>query len=113
MRDFALYFAIALVIGTAAIALAHTNMSHDAFIRWGGLLVNTALLFGYFIADNRHSRQKYTFWGLTLLFLCLHLIAFCVLLIHIAQWKLVWFMVMYLELPVLNFVKDRLMGPAE
>ena len=110
MRDFGLYVAIAAAIGTVAIALAHTSVSHDAFTRWGGLLVNTACLFGYFIAAHRRCWRKCSFWAITFLLLFLHLIGFCILLVYIAHWKLVWFMVMYLELPVLVFVKDCLMG---
>jgi hypothetical protein len=75
-----------------------------------GLAANTALVYGYFIADSRSFFRHRTFWAATGAALTVHLIIFVVVLAHVAQWKLLWFMVMLLEIPVLVFVRDRLPG---
>lgn len=112
LRDFALYVAIGLFVAMVAIGVAQTDVSHDAFIRWGGLAVNTCVLFGYFIADSRPLFRRWSFWGLTIALLSLHTTVFCIVLTHVSQWKLVWFMVMILEVPVLLFVRNRFLKPS-
>ncbi len=111
LRDFALYVAIGLVVAMLAIGVAQTDISHDAFVRWGGLAVNTCVLFGYFIADSRSFFRKWSFWAVTIALLSLHAAVFCIVLTHVSQWKLVWFMVMILEVPVLLFVRNRFLKP--
>jgi hypothetical protein len=108
LRDLALYVAIAFVIGIVVIFLAQTDLSHEAYIKWGGLAVNTSALFGYFIADSRQWFDRRSFWLLSSASLLLHLGAFVAVLTHISQWKLVWFMVMYLEMPVLLYLRSLL-----
>lgn len=95
-----------------AIGVAQTDISHDAFIRWGGLAVNTCVLFGYFIADSRPLFRRWSFWGLTIALLSLHTIVFCIVLTQVSQWKLVWFMVMILEVPALLFLRNRFLNPS-
>lgn len=111
LRDFALYVAIGLCVAMTAIGVAQTDISHDAFIRWGGLAVNTCVLFGYFIADSRRFFSRWSFWGLTIALLSLHIILFGIVLTHVGQWKLIWFMVMILEVPVLLFIRNRFLKP--
>jgi hypothetical protein len=62
VRDFALYIAIAVVVGIAAIGVAQTGIGHDAFIRWGGLVINTLVLFDYFSAFSRSLWRLLSFW---------------------------------------------------
>ena len=106
LRDFALYIVIGLFVAMMAIGVAQTDVSHDGFIRWGGLAVNTCVLFGYFIADSRPLFRRWSFWGLTIALLSLHTAAFCIILTQVSQWKLVWFMAMILEVPVLLFFRN-------
>ena len=106
--DFAIYIVIALAIGLGIIGLARAEINGDAFVRWGGLSVNTAALFGYFICDSRLLFRMSIFWILTCAMLSAHLVVFSIILTHATHWKLIWFLVMYLELPVLVFVRDRI-----
>ena len=107
LRDLGFYFVIGGLLVIAALGLAKTNLSRDALIRWGGLTVNTCVLFGYFVADSRPLLGRIYFWILTAGLLSLHTLLFAIILSHIAQWKLVWFLVMYLEAPVLVFFRNR------
>ena len=107
LRDFTLYAAIGCCVAILAIGVAQTNVHHDDFIRWGGLAVNTCVLFGYFIADSRPLFKRWSFWGLTIALLSLHAIVFGIVLTFVSQWKLIWFMVMILEVPLLLFFRNR------
>jgi hypothetical protein len=78
------------------------------FIKWGGLTVYTAFIFGYFVNDSRQYLKLRQFWILTACLLTSHLAVFIVVLLHVAVWKLLWFMVMILELPVFSRLRDRL-----
>jgi len=84
------------------------SVSHVVYIRWGGLALATLVLFGLFINDSREFFRKWQFWVLTVLLLAVHLTAFGIVLTHVGQWKLVWFMVIILEVPVLVFFRNRL-----
>lgn len=110
LRDFVLYIAIGLCVAFVAMGLAQTDISHDSFIRWGGLTVNTSVLFGYFVADSRPLFRRVSFWILTVALLSVHVIVFALVLTHVSQWKLIWFMVMLLEVPVLLFLRNRIVN---
>jgi peptidoglycan/LPS O-acetylase OafA/YrhL len=107
LRDWVLYISISLAIATAGVVLARTGLTHDAFIRWGGLAFNTAVLFAYFVADSRDLWGRRGFWALTCGLLVTHTSAFCLVLEHVPEWRLPWFMVMCLEIPVFMFLRDR------
>ena len=107
-RDFFLYVAIGIAVIAAILFFAHRPVNHDAFIRWGGLAFNTVVLYGYFVANSRLFLRKWSFWAMTTIFLCMHLAAFGILLVHVDEWKLIWFVVMALEYPVLAFFRNRL-----
>lgn len=107
-RDFVLYVAIGIAFIAAIVFVAHRPVNHDAFIRWGGLAVNTVVLYGYFVANSRLFFRRWSFWAMTTIFLCVHLAAFGTLLVHVEEWKLIWFTVMALEYPVLAFCRNRL-----
>jgi hypothetical protein len=87
------------------------SVSHDVYIRWGGLALATVVLFGLFINDSREFFRKWRFWALTVLLLAVHLTVFGIVLTNIGQWKLIWFMAMVLEVPVLEFSRNRLKDP--
>ena len=106
LRDVGLYIAIGLGVAMVALVIAQSDISHEAFIRWGGLIVNTSVLFGYFIAGSRRFFRKLSFWALTTVLLSLHVVVFVLILTHVNQWKLIWFMVMVLEVPILLFSRN-------
>jgi hypothetical protein len=108
IRDFVLYLAIGIAFIVAIVFVSHRRFDHDAFIRWGGLAVNTVALYGYFVANSRLSLRKWSFWAMITIFLCIHLAAFGMLLVHVDEWKLTWFVVMALEYPLLAFSRNRL-----
>ena len=108
VRDFVLYIAIGLAFVGVLIVVAQMGVSQDVYIRWGGLALNTAILFGYFIADSRQFFRRWQFWALTAVLLSVHLAGFIVVLTHVAEWKLLWFMVILFEFPVLVFFRNRL-----
>lgn len=106
LKDFILYLTIALVIGIVAVAIASTKISDDGFVRWGGLLVNTVVIFGYFISDSRSSLRLPSFWAMVCLLFVAHTSAFSLVLLHVKTWKLIWFLVMYPELLLFAFVRN-------
>ena len=108
VRDYLSYIGIALAIGVATVFMAIFGMREDAFIRWGELLLFTVPLFGYFIALHRREFQRPMFWFLTAVFLSAHLTIFAIILTHIAHWRLIWFLPMYLEAPVFDHLTKRL-----
>lgn len=112
VRDFVLYIAIGFAVVGVLIAVAQAGVSQEAYIRWGGLGFNTSILFGYFIVDSRQFFRRWQFWALTAVLLSVHLTGFIVVLAHVAEWKLLWFMVMFLEYPVLVFSRSRLQNPS-
>jgi hypothetical protein len=107
VRDFAIYVVISAAVASAALVVARSDISHDALIRWGGLAVNTCVLFGYFIADSKRLFGRVPFWILTACLLLAHLAIFGIVLHYASKWRLVCFLVMYLEAPILMVGRDR------
>jgi hypothetical protein len=93
-------------------AFVASSVGHDAYIRWGGLTLNTAALFGFFINYSRQFFRQRQFWVLAAVLLALHLTAFAIVLTHVEEWQLMWFSVMVLEFPVLVFSRNRLLNPS-
>lgn len=107
VRDYILY----VLIGFAFLGMVFViegEWGHDAFIRWGGLIGFTSGLFGYFVSESRQYFRELSFWTLTALLLCVHLAVFAVVLTHVDEWKLTWFIGMVLEFPVMIFFRNRL-----
>jgi peptidoglycan/LPS O-acetylase OafA/YrhL len=113
VRDFVLYIVIGLAFVGVLIAVARSSVSHDAFIKWGGLAFMTAVLFGYFISKSGQFLREWKFWALTAILLSVHLAAFAVILTHVDEWKLLWFVGMAIEYPVFVFFRSRLPYPSE
>jgi len=108
VRDFVLYIAIGFAFVVVLIVVARSSVSHDAFIRWGGLAFTSAILFGYFISNSGQFFSKWPFWILTATLVSIHLGAFAVILTHVDEWKLIWFTGMAVEYPVFVFFRSRL-----
>jgi peptidoglycan/LPS O-acetylase OafA/YrhL len=84
---------------------------HDAFIRWGGLTGFTLLLFGFLVGDSQKFLRKWWFWVMTAILLVGHLAVFAIVLTHVEEWKLTWFMVMAIEYPLFLFLRDKFVLP--
>ena len=112
VRDFVLYIAIGLAFVGVLIAVARSSVNHDAFIKWGGLAFMTAVLFGYFVSKSGQFLRKWKFWALTAILLSVHMAAFAVILSHVDEWKLTWFIGMAIEYPVFVFFRSRLPNPS-
>ncbi len=85
---------------------------HDAFIRWGGLAGFTLGLFGFFIGDSEKILRQWRFWALFAILLVVHLTAFVIVLLHIEEWRLTWFMVIVVEYPFFRFFRDKFVDPS-
>jgi len=107
IRDYVLYVAIAFAF-LAAVFAVEGKWGHEAYIRWGGLIGFTSVLFGGFISESGQFFRRWQFWAVTALLLAVHLTAFAIVLTHVEEWKLMWFMVMVFEFPVLTFFRDNL-----
>jgi len=84
---------------------------HEAFIRWDGLAGFTLFLFGLFVAESEKFLRKWRFWVVTAILLMGHLAAFAMVLTHVGEWKLSWFIVMVIEAPLFFFVRDKFVLP--
>jgi hypothetical protein len=99
---------VPLVLGTTIVGIVFAFLvSDDAYIRWGGLFVHTAVLFAYFINTSRQFLRSRRFWILTACLMFTHLVGWIVLLLHVGDWKLAWFTAMVLELPVFFYLRSR------
>jgi cell division protein FtsW (lipid II flippase) len=109
IRDFAAYLAVALAIGLSAIWFAahSSGMRDDFIVKWLGLSVNTAILYGYVVKDGRRFWHVWGFWFATVAVLILHLIAFIVILRRVDRWGALWFLPMYpIEISILSVAYD-------
>jgi len=80
---------------------------HDAFIRWVGLATFTLGVFSLFVCDSEGVLRNWRFWTLSAILLALHLIGFGIVLTHVEEWKLSWFMVMVVEYPLFLWLRDK------
>ena len=106
ITDYVLYIAIAFAL--VFFTILSSKWSHEAFIRWGGLVFFTSCLFGYFIQESRKFLRSWLFWKTTLILLVPHLLLFAAILTVVKEWRLPWFVSMALEYPILLFYRDRL-----
>ena len=116
VRNFLLYALVAVVIAFGGLKITFAvegKWGHDAFIRWGGLAAFTLGMFGLFIGDSEKFLRRWRFWGIILILLAGHLAAFAIVLTHVDEWKLMWFMVMVVEYPLFLFVRDRFIEPPQ
>jgi hypothetical protein len=91
--------------------MVEDKWGHDAFIRWGGLAGFTLLIFGFFVAESEKFLRQWRFWGVIVTLLMGHLAAFVIVLTHVDDWNLSWFMVIVIEYPVFVFLRDMFVSP--
>ena len=100
---------VPLVLGMLVVEIVFAFLiSDDIYIRWGGLAIDTAVLFAFFIKASHQFLKTRRFWILTACLLLVHLAGWIVILIHVDEWKLVSFTVMALELPAFFYLRSRL-----
>jgi hypothetical protein len=87
-------------------------VSDDVYIKWGGLVLDTSILYGFFLKYSQRYFHNIRFWMLFAATLLVHLTGFAIILTHVDQWKLVWFTGMALEIPVLLFQRNRIRMPS-
>lgn len=111
VRDVFLYPVIALAIGLGIVWFAYSGppRESDVIARWGGLGVNTAILFGYMIKDSKGFWRAGLFWTLTVSMLVAHLLVFSYVLLRATEWRVIWFLIMYpVEVPLFLFLRERI-----
>jgi hypothetical protein len=77
------------------------------YIKWGGLGINTATLFGFLLYHSREQFKSKSFWIVGGCFLALHLTTWIALLTFVDEWRLAWFGVMALEAPTFLYLSKR------
>ncbi len=106
-RDYLLYILIGCVVAAGAIWAAESGVNSGQFMRWFGLTVFTAILFGAYLVDSRSLFRRKAFWLVTAMMLAIHVAAYTVLLMRVEVWKVTWFTVLtFLELLVLPLLRD-------
>lgn len=98
---------VPVIVGFFALQVGLAIAFGEQVLRWGGLLVNTAVIFGYFIHGSREQYRDRAFWILFLSLLIIHLTAFGIVITNAHEWKPVWFMVMIPELALFLALRDR------
>jgi hypothetical protein len=99
---------VPLVLGLSVLGIVFAFLvSDDMYIRWGGLAVDTAVLFAYFVNVSCQFIRSRRFWILTACLMLLHLAGWIVFLVHVGEWRLAWFTAMILELPVFLHLRNR------
>jgi hypothetical protein len=114
VRNFLLYALLCVLIAFAFIGITFVvedRWGHDAFIRWGGLTGFSLGLFALFVGDSQKFLRKWRFWAVTAILLAVHLTAFAIILTHVREWKLTWFVVMVVEYPAFLFLRDAFASP--
>jgi hypothetical protein len=99
--DFAAYLVIALAVGFSVIWFGYHSQG------WGGLTLNTAILYGFFISWSKRVWRAWGFWLSTVSVLMLHLLVFIVILRQVDHWGALCFLPMYpVEIAVLSIACD-------
>jgi hypothetical protein len=105
VRDVLLIAPIVLALSAVGIAFAFL-VSDEVYIKWGGLAVNTAVVLGFVIYHSREFLRKQRFWILVCAALTVHLTLWIIFLSHVDEWKLAWFGLMALEVPVFFYLRS-------
>jgi len=98
--------AIIIALGFFLVAGCFVVLGGRGYVKWGGLTLSTAVLFGFFIHYSRKFLRRPRFWILTAVLLAMHLFVWISILIHIERWGLLWFNFMVFELPVFWYLRE-------
>lgn len=112
-RKYLLFVLICIIVALVFLRIVFViedGWGHDAFIRWGGLSGFTLATFGLFIGDSQKFLRMQRFWVLVAVLLVGHLAIFAMVLTHVEEWKLSWFMVMVIEYPFFIVLRHKLVN---
>ena len=95
VRDFTIYVSIAIAVVLLILwgSIHNVEPGVGVIAKWGGLAVNTLIVFGYTIRNTRPSDRSGSFWVLMLLLLVLHLGVFTGVLLRLPEWRTTWWAV--------------------
>jgi len=111
-RDVAVLAPLILAIVGLFVAFAFL-VSDDTYIRWGGLTLDTCVLFGFLICHSRPVLKGRGLWALLGGFLVAHLILWVLVLKLVDQWRLAWFAPMAVEAPLFILLRDKAIPGSE
>ncbi len=109
IRDLALYLLIAVAVATVIVGYAYESdgTGNQSISRWGGLIVNTAILYSYVLKESRPFWHAWGFWVALISVLSFHTLAFIIIFQHVEHWSVFWFLFMYpIEIPGLAIVSN-------
>jgi len=106
-EDLTLRESLVIAFGLVVVFGLFIAFRRDGSVKFDGLAISTAVLFGYFIHDSRKYLRNLRFWLLTACLLAAHLAAWIPLLLHAEKWGLLWFNIMVFELPVFWHLRGR------
>ncbi len=111
IRDLLIYILIGVSAVVGLIWSANYNISDETFNKWGGLVLNTPVLFGFVIKQSRRYWRTKVYWIAIGSLLVVHTVVFWLILHNVHQWRLAWFLLMYpVELPFIIMVLDWTVG---
>jgi uncharacterized membrane protein YhaH (DUF805 family) len=94
LRDFAFYIVISTTFIFVAVGGAIlSGKSGPSFLKWIEFAGFTAVLFGYWIAENSTYLKQRSFWMLTLLVLLIHVVGGTLALVNLEWVKPTWFVI--------------------
>ncbi|SRR5258708_4185039 len=93
LLDFVLYLLIAFLVAAGAYWTVVLKVSDDFFVKWFGMSVFTAALFGWVIKQSRRRWPKRVFWWTIAALLFIHAAVFWVILRNVEKWRMAWFFV--------------------
>jgi hypothetical protein len=104
--DFALYIAISVAF--ISVAVGGSLLAGLSFLKWLNLTIFTALIYGYWLADN-HANRSWSFWVLTGGIFLTHIVGLSWILIRVEWFKPVWLaLIAFGELVALIWIRTWL-----
>ena len=107
---------IAIVFGSGVVfigrffsekGIAISERSVIGWSKWGGLVVDSILLFGWAIKHYKRLWRNRVFWNALTLLLAVHLAVFWFMLRAVQNWQMIWFLLTWpVELALIVTVID-------
>jgi len=98
---------VPVILGLSALFVTFAFLvSDDTYIRWGGLAVDTAILFGFLLYNSRKALKHHKLWVLFCAFLVLHAVLWIAILRIASEWRLAWFGLMAFEAPAFLLLRN-------
>ena len=108
--DFLLYLLIAFLVAAGAYWTVVLKVSDDFLVKWFGMSVFTAVLFGWVIKQSRRRWRKRVFWWTIAGLLFIHAAAYWIILRNVEQWRMAWFFVICtIEVVPITVILDWMM----